>query len=227
MKIKKIKKIKKYLVNLAGLEVQKTLKLALRFVHWQIKIRPRLRLIAKILPILIMVFVLTSEAVAYLKPKEAKIKINGQTILVAQKTENNSNNPGEIEITQKITQRLSPFVFKKPVDGYLSQGYRSFHRANDFATSLGTPIHPLGSGFVEFAGSITNGKGNVIIIDHGDGLKSLYAHLGQINVGIGNLVNPSTVIGTVGLTGNTTGAHVHLEILDREIAINPSSVLPQ
>ena len=91
---------------------------------------------------------------------------------------------------------------------------------------MGSPIHPLGSGIVEFAGKLVDGKGNVVIVDHGDGLKSLYAHMGRIDVGVGNMVNSSMTIGTVGLTGHTTGPHVHLEIYDNSLMIDPASVLP-
>ena len=79
---------------------------------------------------------------------------------------------------------------------------------------------------IEFAGRVFDGKGNIVVIDHGDGLKSLYAHMGKIEVGVGNTVDTKTAIGTVGLTGHTTGPHVHLEIYDHDVAVNPASVLP-
>ncbi len=65
-----------------------------------------------------------------------------------------------------------------------------------------------------------------MIVDHGDGLKSLYAHMNRIDVGVGNMVNASMIIGTVGLTGRTTGPHVHIEIIDNGIQVDPASVLP-
>ena len=74
---------------------------------------------------------------------------------------------------------------------------------------------------------VTGGKGNIVIVDHGDGLKSLYAHMGNIYVSVGNEVNPETPLGTVGMTGRTTGPHVHLEIYDKDVAVNPGSILPE
>ena len=194
-------------------------------IRTQIKIRPRARLFSKFIIILAVTLQFSSAIISYIKPREAEIKINGRAILVAENRQDNIPK-AQIEIGYAVNSRRSPFEFQKPVDGYLSQGYSGYHRAYDIATSLGTPIHPLGSGIVEFAGQVFDGKGNIVIVDHGDGLKSLYAHMSRIEVGVGNLVNTNTIIGAVGLTGRTTGPHVHLEIYDNGIAVDPASVLP-
>ena len=207
------------------MEAHQALRLLATFLHLQVKIRPRLRLFTKILIVLAAFFVASSQTVAYLKSKEAQIKINGQAILVAQ--ENDEKGTPEVEISQAVSGRRSPFEFQKPVEGYLSQGYSYYHQAQDIATDLGSAIHPLGTGFVEFAGRVIDGKGNIVIIDHGDELKSLYAHMGKIEVGVGDIVNSDSEIGTVGLTGRTTGPHVHLEIYDNGKLINPDNVLPE
>jgi len=220
---KQVKAVKR----LAKMKVSKAAKLAYKFSKEQVVTRPRLRLVGAVLAILVTVFLATNHAVSYLEPKKEKIKINGQPILVANRGEDEAKTP-VIEISQSTYAKRSPFDAHKPVEGgYLSQGYRTYHRANDIATSLGSPIHPLGSGIVEFAGSVTNGKGNMVVINHGDGLKSLYAHMGKITVGVGDKVNTDMTLGTVGLTGRTTGPHVHLEIYDNDVAINPASILPE
>lgn len=212
----------------AKLEACKALKLVYKFLHLQVKIRPRLRLFTKVLIALVGFFIVSSQLVAYIKPKEAEVKINGRAILVAQQKDEKPDPELEVELNQNITSRLSPFEFQEPVEnGYLSQGYRAYHPAFDIATNLGATIRPLGTGFVEFAGRVADGKGNIVIIDHGDGLKSLYAHMGKIEVGVGDIVNSDSKIGTVGLTGRTTGPHVHLEIYDNGKPINPDSVLPE
>ena len=197
----------------------------LAFIKYHLGIRPRVRLILRVIPVLAVAFILTSQAVAYLEPKKAEIKINGQSILIADKADESTKD--EVEVSFNVGSKRSPFDFKYPVNGQLTQGYRAYHPAFDIATSLGTPIKPLGTGKVEFAGSIPDGKGNIVIVDHGDGLKSLYAHMGNINVGVGNEVNPEMTLGTVGMTGRTTGPHVHLEIYDRGVAVNPASILPE
>ena len=226
MNYRKFKKIRKELLKLAKLEAHQAVKLLVAFLHLQVKIRPRLRLIAKILPVLIIIFALTSEAIAYLQPRQAEIKINGQAILVAQKNEEDTRSEPQT-IDQSVEAKRSPFDFQKPVEnGYVSQGYRSYHPAWDIATGFNSPIKPLGPGVVSFAGRVSDGKGNVVVIDHGDNLKSLYAHMNKIMVGAGDMVNSTTTVGTVGLTGRTTGPHVHLEIYDQDVTINPGSVLP-
>ena len=222
----KIKKVKRNIKALALLEVSLAIQFALKFLHLQLKIRPRIRLFTKVLLVLTLAFFASHQAVAYLKPKEAEIKIGGQPILVADSKESTEPKT-EAGIDFAIASRRSPFEFKKPVEaGYLSQGYSSYHRAFDIATDFNSPIRPLGPGIVEFAGRLADGKGNVVIVDHGDGLKSLYAHMNRIDVGVGNMVNASMIIGTVGLTGRTTGPHVHLEIYDNGVQIDPAVVLP-
>ena len=210
--------------RLAKMDVSKAVRLTYKFLNFQAAIRPRARLILRVIPALAVAFILTNQAVAYLEPKKAEIKINGQNILVADKSDESTKD--EVEVSYNVDSKRSPFDFKYPVDGQLTQGYRAYHPAFDIATSLGTPIKPLGAGKVEFAGSIPDGKGNIVIVDHGDGLKSLYAHMGKINVGVGNEVNSEMMLGTVGMTGRTTGPHVHLEIYDKGVAVNPASILP-
>src|SRR3989344_8770404 len=179
---KALKKALKYGFKLKRKGARKLVLQALSFVKFHLSIRPRARLILRIIPALAVAFILTSQAVAYLEPKKAEIKINGQNILVADKADESTKD--EIEVSFNVASKRSPFDFKYPVDGHLTQGYRAYHPAFDIATALGTPIKPLGTGRVEFAGSVTGGKGNIVIVDHGDGLKSLYAHMGNIYVGV-------------------------------------------
>lgn len=209
----------------AGMEAKKALRLFYTEASFHISVRPRVKLFSKLVLILILTFVVSSEALTYLKPKEAEIKLNGKSVLVAQEADNGDE--AVIFVEQEIGYKMSPFDFKFPVsDGQLSQGYSRYHRAYDIAVPMGAAIAPLGDGRVEFAGKVVDGKGTVVVIDHGDGLKSLYAHMGKIYVGVGNEVTSDDVIGTVGMTGRTTGPHVHLEIYDSGIAVNPGSVLP-
>lgn len=202
-------------------------KATFKFTRYQLKIRPRIKLFSLVILILATIFLATNYALDYLKPREAEIKVLGQPILVADQAQKQSQNLGEVEIQQAVGAKLSPFEFARPVDsGYVSQGYRRYHPALDIACDFGTPIHPVGAGRVEFAGYSADGKGNIVIVDHGDNLKSLYAHMGKVAVGVGNEVDAKTTIGTVGLTGRTTGAHVHFEIYDHGNAVNPENILP-
>lgn len=201
------------------------LKLGHGFIHKQIQIRPRVRLFAKFIVILTLLFAVISPASRYLEQKKADIVIGGHRILVAAPAD--TKPVEQIDIDQTVSAHKSPFEFNRPVEGYISQGFSAYHRANDIAAPYGSPIHSVGEGTVIFAGMVYDGHGNMVIIDHGNGLKSTYAHMSKIYVGVGNHVDGTTVIGAIGLTGHTTGPHVHLEIIDNGTFVDPSGILPQ
>ncbi|MEL0168521.1 MAG: M23 family metallopeptidase [Pseudomonadaceae bacterium] len=103
-------------------------------------------------------------------------------------------------------------------------GRLSMHNGLDFAAPRGTPIHALGAGVVTFAGR--NGAfGNMVEINHGDGLKSRYAHASALHVSKGDLVQKGQEIAAVGTTGRSTGPHLHLEVYRNGMAVNPARFL--
>lgn len=119
-----------------------------------------------------------------------------------------------------------PFIF--PTKGKLTQGYRAGHYAFDIADSGKPPVWAAGSGVVEKASSGTwgGGYGNHVIIDHGNGLKTLYAHLGSINVYEGQTVGQGDVVGVMGNTGRVygkTGIHLHFEVIDNGVKQYPAN----
>lgn len=91
-------------------------------------------------------------------------------------------------------------------------GEKIYHKGVDIALPLGTPIQSGQDGTVTFAGN-SGDYGNVVIIENADGLVSKYAHCDTLSVTVGQIVKTGDVIATVGSTGNSTGAHLHLEIL--------------
>ncbi len=95
--------------------------------------------------------------------------------------------------------------------GVRSQGGADLHRGVDLAADVGTPVRPILSGRVRFTGTM-DGYGNVIWIDHGPDLLSVYAHLSEIDVEPLQEVSKSTVIGRTGASGHVTGPHLHLEV---------------
>ena len=103
--------------------------------------------------------------------------------------------------------------------------YRA-HLGVDFGARRGTPVRAAGSGRVVFAGR-KGGYGNVIIISHGNGYKSLYAHLSRFRKGIrrGKRVRQGHVIGYVGSTGLSTGPHLHFGLYKNNRPINPLRVV--
>ncbi len=116
--------------------------------------------------------------------------------------------------------------FSWPSAGYVSQGYWGGHPAIDVAGWTGAPVTASDGGYVVLAGGGWNGGyGNHVIIDHGNGFTTLYAHLTSIFVEPGMTVSQGQQIGTMGSTGNSTGAHLHFEVRYGGVPYNPASYL--
>jgi LysM repeat protein len=102
------------------------------------------------------------------------------------------------------------------------------HFGVDFAGAQGNGVFATDAGTIVYSGWNDWGYGNLVIIDHGNGWQSLYAHLSQINVGCGQNVGQGDLIGLVGMTGGTsTGPHLHFELMNSVYGyINPLDYLP-
>ena len=95
---------------------------------------------------------------------------------------------------------------------YVSRGYGSGHNGIDYVMGVGTPVAAAGSGrVVSITGGWGGGYGNSVLVDHGGGRTTRYAHLSQVNVGIGETVGGGETIGLSGNTGWSTGPHLHFE----------------
>ncbi|WP_265947627.1 M23 family metallopeptidase [Dechloromonas sp. A34] len=105
-------------------------------------------------------------------------------------------------------------------------GLRAMHEGIDFVAETGTPIAAAADGVVLVAEHHPE-FGNMIDIDHGDGLTSRYAHMSRLNVKAGTLVKRGQEIGAVGSTGRSTGAHLHFEVRMLGVAQNPALFLKQ
>lgn len=118
-----------------------------------------------------------------------------------------------------------PFVW--PTTGVItlefaqSSLYQVFHAGIDIAGKKGDPITPFMSGRVTYAGEISWGYGKHVIIDHGDNISSIYAHLDSVYVYEGKEVKPGDIIGAEGSTGWSTGPHLHFETRVFGIPVNP------
>ena len=128
--------------------------------------------------------------------------------------------------TQTITAATLPVTFQLPHPGYMSTSYSRYHQGIDIASGLGMPIKPIAKGVITSAGFNFWGLGLTVAIDHGYGYKSLYAHLGKIYVKPNQAVSENDLLGVVGVTGNTSGPHTHLEVSRDGININPQTILP-
>jgi murein DD-endopeptidase MepM/ murein hydrolase activator NlpD len=128
-----------------------------------------------------------------------------------------------------ITQPFGPTTFAlEPARTYQGVYYAHFHDAVDFAARLGQPVLAAAEGRVTFVGHLSDGA-MVVLIAHPGGLVSVYAHLDDTftrpTVHIGDTVSANQVIGFVGLTGITTGPHLHFAVLRGGQPIDPLSLL--
>ncbi len=108
--------------------------------------------------------------------------------------------PGSPEITSPFGARTDPFL-----------GRPAMHTGIDLKDGMGAGVKSTAGGRVAFAGQ-AGGYGNMVEIDHGNGLSTRYAHLSQIDVAEGQAVGKGEIVGRVGATGRATGPHLHYEV---------------
>lgn len=144
---------------------------------------------------------------------------------------------------KKVEKKVSPFSvniartpnagsvtalgnFAWPTSGGITQGYKFYHKAIDIANKGGGSILAADSGTVVVAGWVDNaGYGNRVMVDHGNGYVTLYAHLSSVQVQAGQTVSRGNVIGQMGSTGRSTGTHLHFEIRKDGSLLNPLQLL--
>lgn len=124
--------------------------------------------------------------------------------------------------------------FVRPVPGGITSGFGErfhpilhrtrMHTGCDFGASTGTPISAVASGTVVFAGTM-RGYGNVVVVDHGGGISTLYAHCSVLEVREGVAVTQGQMIARVGATGLATGPHLHFEVRKNGVPVNPVGAL--
>jgi murein DD-endopeptidase MepM/ murein hydrolase activator NlpD len=117
-------------------------------------------------------------------------------------------------------------AFGWPVSGRITQKFWSRHLGIDIGAPKGAPVIAADSGYVVQAGWSNVGYGNMILINHGNGYLTRYAHLSALNVEVGDSVKKGQLIGRVGSTGNSTGPHLHFEIIRGGVHRNPFGLLP-
>lgn len=116
--------------------------------------------------------------------------------------------------------------FMWPANGSLSQYFAWYHPGIDIANRGAPPVFAADGGTVVVAGWPDNyGYGNRVVLDHGNGYQTLYAHLSNIYVSVGQSISRGQSVGQMGSTGRSTGTHLHLEIRYKGIAVNPLAIL--
>lgn len=138
-----------------------------------------------------------------------------------------------IDVQTKEVIKIADFIgfekipaFQAPLyNSYISTFFSNYHQGIDIPNPTGAPVKPVADGEVTFSGWSNLGYGQLVIIHHNGGYDSLYAHLSEIDVKVGDKVGLNTVLGKVGATGRSTGTHLHLEIHFRGNPINPLGLL--
>ncbi|MBI4806200.1 MAG: peptidoglycan DD-metalloendopeptidase family protein [Desulfovibrio sp.] len=120
--------------------------------------------------------------------------------------------PVEGELTSEFGWRKDPFT-----------GQRAWHNGVDIAAAEGTPVKSWRDGNVVFSGKM-HGYGNLVVVEHADGVKSFYGHNKANSVAVGQAVKAGQVIAQVGQTGRATGPHLHFEVRVNDSAVNPSKL---
>ena len=126
-----------------------------------------------------------------------------------------------------LTHRPVPGVMTSPFGNRIHPifGYLRAHKGIDFNGDLGEDIIAGADGVVLTVGW-RNGYGNTVVLSHGNGLTTLYAHMSEVGASPGQSVSGGDTIGFVGSTGWSTGPHLHLELRVEGIAVDPGPYLP-
>jgi len=124
-----------------------------------------------------------------------------------------NSKPVEVAVGSGFGFRSDPFT-----------GRAALHTGLDFPTDVGTPVHAAAGGVVRLS-EFHPEYGNLIELDHGNGLVTRYAHNSKVLVRVGDLIKRGQVISEVGTTGRSTGAHLHFEVLVDEVPQDPAKFL--
>ncbi len=141
---------------------------------------------------------------------------------------------GKIEYFDENGMSAKKLLMKTPIDGarlssgfgmrkHPIRGYMKKHQGVDFAAPRGTPIYAAGDGVIEMKQRY-KGYGKYIRIRHANGFKTAYGHMSKFNKTLGGRVKQGKIIGYVGSTGNSTGPHLHYEVIKNGKRINPQKL---
>jgi len=123
-----------------------------------------------------------------------------------------------------------PLSLAWPVEGSVGDAFgprgNRFHAGLDIAAPRGASVGAAATGRVTWAAPLAGGWGNLVVVAHADGVRTMYAHLSTISVKVGQRVETGSRLGTVGATGDATGPHLHFEVRLRGAAVDPRPALP-
>lgn len=152
----------------------------------------------------------------------------GQVVIVpdgVKPQEDTVSIPRARQITPDAGSVVASGNFVWPTNGTITQNFSWYHPGTDIANRAVPNVVAADSGVIEYAACINWGYGCHVIINHGNGFKTLYAHFQQIYVKVGQSVGRGALIGQMGSTGRSTGPHLHFEVSKNGVKLNPLSVL--
>ena len=171
-------------------------------------------------------------------------KLNDQTAEYMETIEDNEDELAEIEAEIRRAQAANsgsmagstgsgahsgslgyPTNSRRVSAGYPNYSSGRYHGGVDFPVPTGSPIYASASGTVIIAKNLNYSYGHYLVVDHGNGLSTLYAHNSTLLVGVGDHVNKGQVIARSGSTGNSTGPHCHFEVRVNGTRVNPFNYL--
>lgn len=129
------------------------------------------------------------------------------------------------EISHDKSRDVAAVNFSWPVSGLITSPFgprkNERHEGIDIRARKGVLVHASRGGHVIYAGNTISGYGNMVIVRHADSFSTVYAHLSKIDVKKNQYVARGQTVGKVGMTGRATGPHLHFEIRDASVAVNP------
>ncbi len=151
----------------------------------------------------------------------------GQTVIVPDgvKPTERVATPRSLQSTPNAGTVVASGAFAWPTNGTITQRFSWYHPGIDIANRATPDILAADAGVVSIPPYMGGGYGNYVIIDHGNGYKTLYGHMSRIYVSNGQTVNRGDRIGKMGSTGRSTGPHLHFELSKNGVKINPLSFL--
>lgn len=170
-------------------------------------------------------------AVTTVYTKQLDVVSSQELASVAENLELTIKEEKEEEARKEASTINGVYLAVNPVVGNISSRYGAresirdhTHKGLDIAAKTGTPIKAAAEGTVEYSGTM-GGYGKLVIINHGNGIKTYYGHCSKLNVKVGETVEAGDVIAAVGSTGNSTGPHLHFEIRKNGKTLNPQKYM--
>ena len=137
-----------------------------------------------------------------------------QTPAAAEAPQAAASQPAQAEAAPAPVAKKADWVLpmSEPTSSCFGPRWGTEHKGIDFAGDENTPIHAVGAGEILAAGWVYSGYGISVVVDHGNGFQTHYAHMNKVNVSVGDHVNADDIIGWEGSTGDSTGPHLHFEV---------------